>query len=375
MITLSPQYTQRTCTWDRFKTLTTLKSLSVQCDEDDEKYLIWGYDGPEVYLTTIWKIVIADSILASGITQEQNDLNLIDFESNYKATSNSSIVKKTSDGRTRISNEKSTNARANIYSHNWCDPTTWYQCSQYVLTESITFTSGSPGYYQLAHANVIDTYHGKLTGEDFLKDSSNRSYRVSVKADSATLSEQNPHYGTGGDYTIDYSLGRVYPVLQEEFTGSVVTATYHYAGSSAFTFKPATGKTLTISHAEVQFSEDIIITDTVSVQPYGDVAYFAPQLLGVYPSGTLIPLGNPVVYKTFLDYLNESLRGYPKYQAFGGPGWRGTQKDTILLDWDYISAQVLYSHSKMQVTLKLDHDCPYSGSYATTTFYCIVDDC
>lgn len=316
--------------------------------------------------------------------------SIADFETNYKskcATAASAddayvlgliankiplVEKRLPDGRMRVSQEKSTASRITFYTHNWCDPTTWYTCSKSV-SEVVTFSSGS---YKLSYGNVIDVYHGKLTGEDFIKHpGTNASLRVSVIASGHTLVEQDPHYGAGGDYTVDYENGLILPVSGTAFADPV-TASYHHATNSAFYLTPLPGKTLVITEAEVNFSVDIGVTDTISFQAQGLVDDWAPQLVAAHlvPSGTYINLGNPVRYKTMMDYMNESQRAYPSYPPLGGNSWRAIQSPTVVLDWDYVAAQSITSSPAMRVQLKLDHDIPFSGTVGTATFYCTSED-
>jgi hypothetical protein len=279
------------------------------------------------------------------------------------------VVKRAPDGRQRMSQEKPTVSRTTFYTHNWCDKTTWYTDSVLVVTESVSFVSGA---YQLAHTNVIDTYHGKLTGEDFLRDAAGSSYRVHVYASGSLKTEQDPHYAAGGDYVINYANGVITPISGQ--LADPVTVTYHYATTSYFYLTPASGKNLVISQAEVQFSKDVGVTDSISFQAQGKVEYWAPRLTGSIPVGTYIPLGNAVRYKTMMDYLNESQRSYPYYPAFGGDSWRAMSQDSIIMDWDYVSAQTIYSATGMRVRIGLDHHEPFTGTFGTATFYCISED-
>jgi len=274
-------------------------------------------------------------------------------------------------GRPISASEKPDGTKATLYSHDWSDPTTWYEASVEVVDETAT-DGGLHTTYSLAHVNVIDSYHGKITQEDYLLDAAGHSYPVLVKVNDATKTERDPHLGTGGDYSINYAAGTItfFSALEP---GDVVTATYHYATSSLFTVKPTAGKRLTLDFVEVQFATDVEITDSVTFQPRGYVDVFAPQLMGEpynLPSGTLIPLGNPLVYKGMRDYMNDAVRSYVAYPALGGVGWRGMTQETVIFDWDYTRATPLSSAAGMEVQIKLQHDVPFVGSYATATFYC-----
>lgn len=279
----------------------------------------------------------------------------------------------TSDKILRVALEKSDAGRRTFISHNWADKTTWYTNATRVVDE-IASNTGDNQTYSLANTHVIDTYHGKITTEDYLKDSQGNNYRVIVKVNDEQKTEQDPHYGTGGDYTIDYVDGYV-EFLSTLDPADEVKVTYHYATNANFTIAPSAGKMLKIEIVEVQFSEDIDITDSVRYTAYGNVEDFAPQYTPIpYPAGTPIPLGDPTVFKTIQDYMNDSIRAYPAYPALGGNSWRGLSQKVTVMDWDYRSSIYLRSSMGMYLTLSLDHDTEFGGSFATATFYCKEED-
>jgi hypothetical protein len=229
-----------------------------------------------------------------------------------------------------------------------------------------------PGYsaYSLAHPFVIDTYHGKITFEDVLKDSLGNSYRPQVSVNGVVKTEQDPHFASGGDYTIDYVAG-VISFLAALQPTDVVTVTYYYAQTSCFALVPKPGYRLLIGTVEVQFSEDIVLNDSIIFQAYGLVDVFAPQLMPGIPSGTKIPIGDPLVYKNFSDLLNDSNGAYPAYPAFGGTNWRALKKAAYLFVWDYtVGLTVLESQYGMEIRVCMQHDAPSAGAYGVATFYC-----
>jgi hypothetical protein len=267
--------------------------------------------------------------------------------------------------------EKGDTSKKTIISHDWSDPTTWAESSVRVVEEVAT-DEGAHTSYALAHTNVIDTYHGKVSQEDFLLDAGAFSYRVVVTVNDVVKVEQDPHYGTGGDFTVNYATGKIV-FLAALSPSDVVKVTYHYATNSTFTVRPEAGKAIKLEFAEVQFSDDVEVNDSVIFQPYGLVDVFAPQLMPGIPSGTKIPLGNPVVYKALSDFQNDAVRSYPVYPAFGGSGWRASPRPLIVMDWDYVSSTLLRSDYGMEIRLSLQHDTPFGGWYATATFYCLSE--
>jgi len=278
-------------------------------------------------------------------------------------------------GRLRTSSEKSYLSKKTIFSHDWTDKTTWYPNSVYVESEVAT-NSGDDTTYNLANQYLIDNYHGKLSGERNLLDGSNRGYRVNVYINDVLKTEQDPHLGSGGDYTINYAAGSI-TFLSANSGSDVIKCDYHYATDSVFSLIPDSGKSLQIMAAEVQFSTDIEITDSVIFQPFGLVDVFAPQLVGTgegqIPSGTKIPIDNPLVYQTIRDYQNDSVRAYATYPPIGGNSWRGCTQPVAVFDWDYVSSTPIHNQYGMEIRVWLEHGIPLGGTFATVTFYCNIE--
>ena len=284
----------------------------------------------------------------------------------------------TKDAKQIVSMWPTEGTRKTFITPSWCDRTTWIQQAIRVVDEIATnflpFTQ-----YDVSHPNLIDTYHGKVSQEDFFKDATGNSYRVIVKVNDAAKTEQDPHLATGGDYTINYATGRI-TFLSALGADDVVKVTYHYATTSLYTIKPATGKILKIKSAEAQFSKDIVITDSIRFQPYGYVQVFAPTLWdgysppGPYPANTLIPLGDATVYKTMSDYINEANGAYPEIAQMGGGGWRGCAQGIVTFPWNYIALTDLISSYGMEIRIFLEHDAPFTGAIATATFYCFSEN-
>lgn len=84
-------FTVRSNFWTDFKAAFLSKKFLLQYDDNGTVYTVYGYDGPEVNICTIWKGTLPDSIIAGGYSQVQNDADKTDFENNYKATANARI--------------------------------------------------------------------------------------------------------------------------------------------------------------------------------------------------------------------------------------------------------------------------------------------
>src|SRR5579885_1371954 len=248
--------------WTDFKSIVTAKTMLMQYEYEPvfDGYQIFAVDDSIVYLCQLFL-----SKLPIDIDANTNSSALTDFTTNYMASANLPLVPRLPDGRPRLSAEKTAASRVTFYSPNWCDKTTWYPSSVYVQNE--TPSLAGDGYYHLANPFVIDSYHGNITQEDFLKDANGNSYRVSVTCDGYTKVEQDPHYGTGGDFIVNYRDGYIIPLTSwNPQTNTSVQVSYHYATTANFTVKPSAGKQLLINLAECQFSTDVQMLDTVTFQ-------------------------------------------------------------------------------------------------------------
>lgn len=280
--------------------------------------------------------------------------------------------RKTLDGVLRVSTERPEGSRYTAITPNWCDKTTWYWDSCKQAAQTLDHVSGYTVYKSpTAGAIWVDNYHGKYSNEDFLLNRVGELPRLKVYVNDVEKTEQDPHIGTGGDYTVDYRIARVtfFAALTDT---DVVTVDVWEVESSEWHLTPDAGKKLKITTSEVQFSKDILVKDTVLFQPEGPVEIFAPQYCPVpYPVGTMIPLGNPVVYKTMLDFVNEANGAMPVIPATTGTPktWRDLQSDVVVYPWNYQAVtEIIYP---VRICVKLQHDVELGGTVATATFYCL----
>lgn len=372
-ISFPASFTQCICTWEEWKAH-QFRYPVYRFEDNGSTYTIWGYDGPEIY------ICVLD--YAEDITDK------VDFDTHYKAGANGQLDIKTLDGRQRAATEKSDGSRANFYSHDWTDPTTWYQQAARTVTETAAPDGSDNTHktYFLSHAPIIDTYHGKITQEDFLKDASGYSFRAIVTVNGTPKIEQDPHFGTGGDYTVDYAAGKIMFLSALDPVNDIVTVTYHWVDvatgngvASRFTIAPVTGKKLVLTLAECQFSTDVNLKDTVIFEVWGIADYFlsTAQMIsyGILPGiGYKVKL-QTFVYKTLSDFQNDAMRAYPRYPDMGDPtNWRSQKVAVTVFDWDYIAGSYIQSSKGMEVRLYLQHDRAFDGWMATTTFYMISED-
>lgn len=101
-ITIAPNYTQRHYKWSDWKTVKSVKNFIHQYEDDSVVYTVWGYDGPEVHLCTIWKSEVPSAVIETGYSQNQNNIDKTDFEDNYKTAANKALEIKDSSGRSSI---------------------------------------------------------------------------------------------------------------------------------------------------------------------------------------------------------------------------------------------------------------------------------
>lgn len=240
---------------------------------------------------------------------------------------------------------------------NLCDRTTWYPEATRVVDEIATCDDpGTYTLYSVANPNLIDTYHGKIPGEDDLLDSESNSYRVTVKVNDVAKTEQDPHLGSGGDYTVNYDTGVV--TMLAALTGpDVVKVTYHHETGSAYTLAPLAGKVLKLVKAEFQLSDDMIMNDTM--------------LLEILVGGTPVKFTR---YKSMTDLYSESQGTYPSLPALGGSGWRGLTQALHTLPFIYLSVSALQSSYGLALRTSLEHNAVFGGTFATATFYCLSED-
>jgi hypothetical protein len=156
-------------------------------------------------------------------------------------------------------------------------------------------------------------------------------------------------------------------------SGKTVLASFSQAVSSGWVIMPLPGTELVIENAEVQFSDDAIVTDTIVIQILGSVDVFAPQLStaqgGTIPAGTAIPL-RTTVYKTFSQMLDEAADAYPGIPPTGGSP-RGTSHRTMFIGFPYRAVQPLLSSAGMFLRVSCKHDRVFQGTRSTCTFYAI----
>lgn len=234
-----------------------------------------------------------------------------------------------------------------LFSHNFCDKTTWYAKSTRVTGETLDVIPATDNkQFQADNTVWVDLSHGKVCDEDNFSS----SYLPVIKVDGVTKTEATPFGdGTDGDFTIDYDLGKV--IFHNSVTGTV-TADYSWTNNSTCVFTPNNGKVLEIIRAEAQLSSDIVMNDTIQYSIFVD--------------------GTPVrtkKYKTIVDLVAEGNKAYPIIPSFGGAS-RGMPSSMHIVTWDYLAKTQIRSSLNMKVEIEIANDIVCGGSYAVVAFYC-----
>jgi len=279
-------------------------------------------------------------------------------------------------GHMKIRPEKPTEPRANIISPNFCDPLTWHTKSVRVEGEELEANHDRTRFFA-QHHRWVDLNHGRVSDEDSI--SSGKlpviyvDDEVQTEVSPFTCLDSLPNGNWPGDYVVHHEHGIV------EFNeavpeGAVVTADYSYVTTSEWIMAPNEGTILSMVGSEVQFSENVVLMDTIRFSVWGIADYFLPPEMigneeGQIPSGTKIQLEDKV-YKTMGDFINEANGAYPTIPQIGGPV-RGTSSPILEIPWVYRTAINLYHSKGMEVRVSLEHDIPCRGDMGTIAFYCV----
>jgi hypothetical protein len=260
--------------------------------------------------------------------------------------------------------------RITMFSHNFCDRTTWYTMSVPVSNEAVGTGTGSQTEFNLAHTYVIDVNHGKITDEDWLKEptvGNGVNYVPVVKVDGVTQTEREFGELTGGDYEIDYKTGKL-TFYVAPATGTAVTVSYYYSpdtDNSYNIFGPKTGKKWSVTDIELQFSADVVLSDEMTNAVWVYNPYDLPNKV-IYPPSV-------ARLKRSFDLVNWSILSFPLIPAFGGPV-RGNASNIILLRFQYVSPIIITASTGAEIRFWLKHHREFAGDFASATLYGLEDD-
>ncbi len=370
-IEFSNSLTKRKYIWTEFKDFLYKRDGNLQYEDLSEYYVIWFYDGPEVFICDIWKNNVPEDILSQwNLTQQQNEIDKLDFESNFQSSANKILERRQPDGSLHIAQVGRLGTEIIFATHDFADPTTWFGDSVRV-TEEVLTDSGDGYKFTSSHIHWIDMIHGKVFDEDVHADEVDHKYLVVVTSDDIILDAREPFASSGGDYFVNYRDG--YITFATSQSGKTVKASYSYENGSTWYMRPLPGKKLSIESAEAQFSVDTIINDTIQFGAFGLVDVFAPQLVNnPIPSGTLIPIAT-TRYKTLDQIIDEAIGSFPVIPPLGG-FMRGNLHARYGFPFRYGAVRVLNSAAGMELRVFLEGHNAFDGERATATFYCSSED-
>lgn len=263
------------------------------------------------------------------------------------------------DGLPVTSPEPRTGTELILVTPNFCDPTTWYPTSERITNEALT-DSGDGLTWNSSHTFWIDMTHGKLFDEDALAADVGHGYSVVVTVDSVEQTPRDPFSDTGGDYVIDYAAGTV--TFASSQAGKTVVASYSRMVDSTWILTPDPGYRIDIESAEAQFSQDVVLNDTVVFDIYVYNPYDLPNKV-LYARSS---------YKRMVNYIDEAEGSYPVIPAIGGPDGRGTSVPIYGFPFRYGTVRKVLSSQGTELRVSLQNHQPFSGEHATATFYCTV---
>lgn len=270
-----------------------------------------------------------------------------------------------------VSSVPKTFQKVNFISHNFCDKSTWIEKA--IRVNDITMLRISDNLYELpTPEKLINVRWGKLSDEDwwinYYKNINSPSLDLTVKVlvdnvEKIETTLENPY----GDYSINYDSGSIYfnnPIN----LNSVVKMSYAKPTTCELSIYPNENSVLFIESCEAQFSCDTNVKDTVMFEIWGEKGK-DPRLDNIpVPIGTKIKMGWKE-YKTLLDYVNESDRGYRIFKC-DNPQERDLNCDGYVYAWDYKSSIELNAQYGNFLKIVLKNNIEFLGSYCTATLYC-----
>jgi len=142
-VNFSASLTTRLYNWTDWLVVATSHKFAIQYEDDIDTYTIWGYDGPEVHICTIWQGTVPDAAITGGYSQAQNDADLADWETNYKPTANAPIDPRAATGVQGVAAAKGLGNFAPDPRNNPYEPAPDEVSQLYVDTEGSLVTRGA----------------------------------------------------------------------------------------------------------------------------------------------------------------------------------------------------------------------------------------
>ncbi len=312
----------------------SFKKTDIQYFLRDNRYTVMIFDGPLLMQSSF----------------DADSLDGIDFETNFKPTTNSRIAKTTNlTDLPMVAIYQSEGDFDSIVTHDLCDKTTWFNDSIRVTTETLILKSGTTDTYKSANTYWIDLTHGKHAKEYRI----NSNYLVNIYDNGVKITEDV-------DYSIDYIAGEI--VIQPNYTVvGVITADYSYATTSNFVLKPNPGEIFRINHVELDFAANLKMSP-VEFQIWVYNPGFNPSL----PESQTNPLkvlADKILYNNEKDILkvgNNITKIAP---------WGALTNSVIRCEFDYGKPLDLVSSMGLELRLRILDDMPFIGEWSSATFY------
>jgi hypothetical protein len=218
-------------------------------------------------------------------------------EADIRKISSSLPAPTNSEGAPRIQVDPRDGNKVQLFSPDFTDKRTWWATSTRVTGETMTVDGGDNKLYHLPTAKVIvDMKHGRVPLEAKFGD----SYHVKVYDNGVEQTEHSPDStwnsvtkefddfsGGDADYGVDHLTGDV--TFKNVPTGPV-TIDYSEVVDSQFFLTPDAGKELDLLSAELQFSIDLSMQDTLKFELRGKTGMdrrLDPYWDGFYPNTSL----------------------------------------------------------------------------------------
>jgi len=276
-----------------------------------------------------------------------------------------------------------------ICTHNYCDPTTWYQKSEVVTSQVLTATNTSYLEYSGDDENWINPHHPVLYNQSYNMGPAGGYQQDGLWLNNGTRARKEdyaPAIRTDGitqstGYSIDYTNGTV--VFSESLTATTeVDVDYRKATTNEYAIGPTTGKKWEIARIEINTTDALVMTDTMNFQFWAD-----PNRAYTHR----VPyLGAEMKYQSILQFQMSAVAGGDVYPAMGGTvtmdpdavngygiGYkRGTDQKVVIMPYTYRKPYILPASDNITIrACTEDLTTPFDGAdFCNTTFYVEEDD-
>lgn len=292
-------------------------------------------------------------------------------------------------GLLMVSSVGLTGKRKNLISHNFCDKTTWWTNS-YRVTDEVMINTGNNIEYRLSNDKIIiNASYYKIPFERVVRQVHNIYVIVKVNDQVKIEDKIVGDDILMQDYYVNYSTGRVYfnsplepsDVVKISYNTLQNTDNNNLYGyrQSTFRLRPPVGKIWTLYKAEVQFSENCQLQDSVLYIPCSTVGKDPSlnPLLNIYPYGTEIPI--PLIapeerqeFNTMWDFIEGSDFAYPiPKNTTNLTSFRNITTDVMVYVWNYqgYESMQLNGDYGQYLDVFLENDTPVLGDRAVMSIY------